>query len=491
MVRYLAAAVSGAVLATAFPPFDIPPLGWFAVGAFLWLVATAPDRTAALFAGYLFGLAFFSSVMWWLANVELLAFYPLMLLEASGFLFVAWVVHRWRDAAPPIFVLAAAGSWALVEFLRVRWPFGGFPWATLGLSISSTPLRPSAEFVGASGWTVLIVAIAAAAVGALRRRGSRLLAALVGGAVVLGAAGLLAPATADGGPLRVAMVQGNSPCPGEHCPDERRLIYEAHLELTKTIAPGSVDLVVWPESSTGFGSHPLADETVAAAVSAEARRIGASILVGGDRSSGPDRFINSNALYDPDGAFVGEYLKTHPVPFGEFVPLRRWLSWIPALDRVPRDMVIGEGPLLFEVGGGPIASVISYEGAFARYERAAARLGAELIVVATNEASFGESPASDQFIATSRVRAAEFGIDIVHAAVSGRSAFVAADGEISGELELFEAGLAVETLHRRAAGPTLYTRTGDLLQVVAILVLGALLVRDRLAVPAVTVGHRE
>jgi apolipoprotein N-acyltransferase len=478
MVRGVAAVISGAALAAAFPPFGLAPLGWAAAGLFLWLVASAASRAQALLTGYLFGLAFFSTVMWWLANVELIAFYPLMLLEAFGFLLVAAVVYRWRDGSPSVFMVAAAGSWALAEFVRVRWPFGGFPWATLGLSISNTPLRQSAQFVGASGWSVILVAIAAVAVAWARgRRGPRLLVGLAGGAVALGLLGLVVPAVAEGGDLRVAIVQGNSPCPGDHCPDERLQIFEAHLELTRTIPAGSVDLVVWPESSTGFGSHPLTDPAVAEAIGEEARRIGAVLLIGGDRSGGPDHFINSNAVFDPSGSFVVEYLKMHPVPFGEFVPYRRLLSWIPALDRVPRDMVRGDGPVVFEVAGGEVASVISYEGAFARYERSAVRQGAQLIVVATNEASFGESPASDQFIAISRVRAAELGTDIVHAAVTGRSAFVSSSGPVTGELGLFESGLSVDTLHLRDAGWTVYTATGDLLQVLAMLSVGALLMR--------------
>jgi hypothetical protein len=46
------------------------------------------------------------------------------------------------------------------------------------------------------------------------------------------------------------------------------------------------------------------------------------------------------------------YIKRRPVPFGEYVPGRRWLGWIPALDQVPRDAIAGPGPQAFEIAPG-------------------------------------------------------------------------------------------------------------------------------------------
>jgi apolipoprotein N-acyltransferase len=59
------------------------------------------------------------------------------------------------------------------------------------------------------------------------------------------------------------------------------------------------------------------------------------------------------------------YVKRRPVPFGEYVPGRRWLSWIPALDQVPRDAVAGPGPQAFTVAPGvTVAVVICFETLF-------------------------------------------------------------------------------------------------------------------------------
>ena len=69
-----------------------------------------------------------------------------------------------------MFVLGTAGGGALAEFLRVRWPIGGFPWGSIGATVGATPLRPSLQWLGATGWGVILAGLAAAAVLAVRRR---------------------------------------------------------------------------------------------------------------------------------------------------------------------------------------------------------------------------------------------------------------------------------------------------------------------------------
>ena len=469
LARLAAALAGGVLLALGYPPFEWTSLSWLGLAGLVWLVATAPTRRTALWCGYLFGLAYFGVILSWLIEVELIAYYPLAMVQAVAVLLMAAGIYRYRDGSPWVFVLAAAGSGALAEFLRVRWPFGGFPWGSIGVTVGATPLRPSAQWFGATGWGVLLTAVAAVAVMVVLRRLSW--KALAGAALALcvaGLAGNLWPAVPEGDPRTVTIVQGNSPCPGTRCPGERQLIYESHLELTRGLSPGA-DLIVWPESSTGGRSDPLHNPVVQEAIGAEALRLDAMILVGGDLDAGPDHFQNVNTVFGPDGTIAGKYHKRHPVPFGEYVPIRPVFEHVPALDRVPRDMIRGDTQALFDLQGIPFGTVISYEGAYARYERQAARSGAAFIVLATNEASFGESQASDQFIAISRVRAAELGMDIVHAAVTGRSAIVRADGRVDGLTDLFETTTVTEAVPARSAGPTLYVRWGDWLQVAAMI----------------------
>ncbi len=460
--------LAGVLVVAGFPPFNWAPVAWAGVALWLYAWRTASSARVAAWSGFAGGAVFFGGLFWWLVNVELIAFWPLVIVQSLFVAFPAWAAWTLRPARHWQWVMGVAGAWGLAEAARVRAPFGGFPWGVIGLTVDLTPLRPSAQWIGATGWSVVIVAVAAVAVLAVVADVSLPHSLLVPGlAVALGVAGLFFPATPGGPTLSVVVVQGNSPCPGSSCPNERLTIFENHLALTRALEPGTYDLVIWPESATGFASDPISRPEFAELIAAEARRLDAYVLVGGDRPAGDRKFINANLLFDPTGTLVAEYRKTHPVPFGEYVPLRRLLEWIPALDRVPRDMVRGDGPVTLQVEGQPVGSVISYEGAFARYPRAAVRAGAGLVVVATNEASFGDSPAADQFIAMSRLRAAENGVDVIHAAVTGKSAILHADGSVDGPTRLFTSEVLPGRVSVRTAGPTLYTRWGDWLQALA------------------------
>jgi apolipoprotein N-acyltransferase len=72
-----------------------------------------------------------------------------------------------------------------------------------------------------------------------------------------------------------------------------------------------------------------------------------------------------------------------------------------------------------------------------------------------------------------RMRAAELGTPVVHAAITGRSAFLSADGTIQSRTEAFEADVLIGTVSFRTAGLTPYARFGDWLQYLAIAAVGA------------------
>ena len=365
-----------------------------------------------------------------------------------------------------------------MEAARVRFPVGGFEWGLTGYALTPYPgARAAAQWIGASGWGVVIAGLAAGLVVAVERRrpGPELIGAFVT-TVALTVAGGLWPALPAGPPLRIAIVQGSTPCPLTHCLDERRVTYEMHLALTRTIPAGSVDLVIWPEGSTGGAdADPVMNPAIGAAIGAEAERIGSHFLVGGDRPISETHWINANVVFGPDGAIVGEYRKRHPVPFGEYIPARPVFDWIPALRQVPRDMIRGEGPAIFHLPIGRIGSVISFEAAFARYGRDEARVGAQLLVVATNEGSYEFTPVSDQLIGMIRMRSSELGLAVAHSAVTGKSTFITGGvmGEVAGFLE--ETVLTAD-LRLSEGGSTLYTRWGEWVQAIAIAGLALLLV---------------
>lgn len=463
-------------MVVAFPPFGV---GVLVVPALSLLLLGVRQGRRPGVVGLVFGWAFLGGLVWWIGKLGLIAVIPLVAVFGAYFGLYGWLMGRVRAWPATHWWIAAVGGWALMEAIRVRFPVGGFEWGLAGYSVASYSWpRGAAQWIGVSGWSVVLVALAAGAVLAIDERRFRIEA--IAPAVVLlmlTAGGALWPAIPDGPPIRVAIVQGSTPCPLTHCLNERRATYEMHLALTRTIAEGSVDLVVWPEGSTGgLDADPVLNPDVAEAMGAEAERIGAHVLAGGDRPVSDEEWINANVVFDPEGEIVGEYRKRHPVPFGEYIPARPWFEWIPALDQVPRDMIKGDDAVVFALPIGRVGSVISFEAAFARYGRDEANAGAQVLVVATNEGSYEFTPVSDQFIGMTRMRSAELGLAVVHSAVTGKSAFITGGevGEVAGFLD--EAVIAAE-LRLSDGARTLYTRWGEWVQGLAIAGLGLLLVR--------------
>jgi apolipoprotein N-acyltransferase len=253
-----------------------------------------------------------------------------------------------------------------------------------------------------------------------------------------------------------------------------------HLAQTRTIPEAGAGLVVWAEGSTGsVDADPILNPDVDEAIAAEARRIHAAFLVGGDRPISESEWINAVVAWDRNGQGLGEYRKRHPVPFGEYIPARPLFDWIPDLSQVPRDMIRGDGPRVFDFDFGRVGTVISFEAAFGRYGRDEAKAGAQLLVVASNEGSYEFTSVSDQFIAMSRMRAAELGVDVVHAAVTGKSTFVTAGGVIGDTTEFLDETVLYADLRLSTGLPTIYTRWGEWVQTLAALIAATVLLRSR------------
>lgn len=470
MRSVLLGAVSGLVLVLAYPPTGA---GWVAVPAialFLWSIRAAGRRGAAWAAGAGFGLTFFTFLFPWIGELGVIALIPLVISQAVfPFVYARWAWSLPTDDAQRWVAMVAAG-WGVMEFVRARFPFGGFPWGMAGYPVGEyDPLRDAAQWIGTSGWSVVVVALAATLVVAVdRRRLEPWMAVAPGVVLALGLAGAVAAVSTDGAEIRTVIVQGSSPCPAQRCSGERRGTYEASLELMRSIPAGAADLVVWPEGSTGFDVDPVLDPAIGDAISAEAARIGAVTLVGGDRPVSDTEWINANVVWTGDGELVGEYQKRHPVPFGEYVPARPLFDWIPDLSRVPRDMIRGDGPVLFDLDGEEFGSVISFESSFARYSRDTVREGARLIVVATSQSSYPFSNASDQLIGMTRMRSAELGVDVVHGSVTGRSTIITDGGDVGERTGLAEITSIAGVVQFRDDGLTMYAALGDWVQYLAI-----------------------
>lgn len=475
---YLVALVSGILLSLAFPEPSLGPLAWFAIAPLLVVTRGRSRRRAALLGG-VFGLGFFGSLLVWISIVGWVAWAILVVMEAA---YIAAFAALWgpasRTVGPVGRVALAAGAWAAIEFLRMATPVVGFTWGQLAQSQHELAWMLRVAGLGGS----FVLAMVVVAIDALVAEAWVSLRAgawgRVGTAVVV-AGGLVAvpfaipPSEATGRAIDVAIVQGNVPDRPPSFEKELEIV-NSHARLTREVA-GDADLVVWPESSVGI--DPEKEPIVGRALSEAARAAGAPMLVGGNLDGdGIEYFVMIFQLSE-QGEIVDRYQKTHLVPFGEYVPARSLLDWIPMLDQVPRDAVRGTVPKVLEVAGGTVAPAISFEGDFGPLVRDRIARGARMIVVATNTSTWEHTWASAQHVAHSQVRAAENGVWVVHAALSGISTFITPEGDALAPTGLYEATTLTETVSF-AEDVTPYARFGDALFLLALVAAAVIVYAD-------------
>ncbi len=470
-LRAAAAVAAGLVMFLAFPPdylsghksaagiWALAPVG---VAVFTLAVRGVPGRRGA-WLGLVTGLAFFLPLLDWVRVIGLDAWAGLGLVQAAYYVPLgAGTAVATRLRGWPVWT---AALWVAEEYVRGRWPFGGLPWGRLAFSQTASPLTPYAALGGAPLVSFITALIGALLALLVLRRPWRVRAGAVAGGAALGLAGLLVPVPTSGKPVTVAVVQGNVPRSGLDFLGQREAVLNNHvqrtLELARQVKAGKLakpSLVVWPENSSDL--DPYTDPDAKAKIAAAVDAIGVPVLVGAvvDDPGNPDKVQNRGIVWDPVTGPGAYYVKRHPVPFGEYIPFRDVLTkLIKRFSLVPRDFAAGTKPGLMQLGPVRIGDVICFEVAYDSIVRDVS--SAQMLVVQTNNATYGHTSLPWQQLAMSRLRAVEHGRAVLIAATSGITAVVNPDGRILGESAEFTPYVQVARVPARTSR-TLADRLG-------------------------------
>ena len=470
----LAAAFGGLVGVAAFPRFGIWPLAFVSVALLSVAVAGRRARTGA-WLGYLYGLTFLLPLLHWTGVYVGSAPWLILCAAFAAFFALLGAVLPVLERLPggPFWVGAA---WVLQEALRDRLPFGGFPWGRLAFSQAESPVRWFAALGGAPLVTFVVavggagLALAARAARPLQLRPLLVGAAVLGLVPVLGllASWPLRPAPDhDGRTATIAVVQGGLPDLALQFESRAEQVLDNHVRQTERLAAevraGTVprpDIVFWPEDASDVDPYrvPGARQKIDRAVQA----VGVPVLVGAIlQGPGPTHRRNVGILWSPTKGPIARYTKRHPVPFGEYIPLRSLAEWVSSdAKTVSQDMVAGHGNGLLRGGPMPIGDVICFEVAYDGLVRSSVAAGAQVVVVQTNNATFGHTAETYQQLAMSQLRAVETGRTVIQAATTGKSAVIGPDGGIRDESgALYSSALLVDTIPLRT-GKTLAVRVG-------------------------------
>jgi apolipoprotein N-acyltransferase len=483
-LRVVASVAAGLTLWLAFPSHD----QWWLAPVSVALLAGAtlgPRPRTSLLLGLVGGLAFFvPTLSWsgiyvgplpWLALAAVQALYvALMCLVAN------WVWRRLRDRDHRWLAYAVVPlAWVVQEYLRSRTPFGGFPWVRLAFSQADSPLARLAAYGGAPlvtaavavcGTGLLVLAHAVVrrqAVPATVGMGVLVVPFLVGGVTSL---------PTDGRHEQIALIQGNVPKPGLDFNAERRKVLDNHVQGTLRLlddATSTPQLIVWPENASDI--DPLRNADARSEIQTTVERAGVPLLIGAILDEPSPKVSNASLFYRPGHAATPErYVKQHPVPFAEYVPFRSFFRiFSDKVDLVRAGFAAGDGPAAFRVGSGDAAwwavPTICFEVAYDGLVRGAVTQPGRtdnVLVVQTNNATFGFTDESEQQFAISRIRAIEHGRSVAHVSTVGVSGIINPDGSVQRTTKLFTADQVVGDVVVRSS-LTVADRVGELPELLA------------------------
>ncbi len=254
-----------------------------------------------------------------------------------------------------------------------------------------------------------------------------------------------------------------------------RVVQTFNAQSREAAARGAV-LTVWPE--TAYPGYLQNSDLAHMQVAAETVRDHQAALIGGVEYDWAQR-KNANALLLllPTGVVSGSYQKRQLVPFGEFVPGRRFLPFLEALHVTTFDMKAGaDSQPLLDAGPviGKVGATICFESSYPRFLREQVARGAGLLVISTDDAWFGRTAAARQHSAIAAVRAAETDRYLVRSAATGISQVISPTGQVLAEADLFRPAVVAAPVQSRSTR-TPYVRWGDWFIGFCVLLLAAAL----------------
>ena len=492
----LASALTGILLALAFPSYQLDWLAWI---AFVPLLLRIRGRKPwqAFFMCWFCGVVFFLGITpWWIKEFPFVS----ILATALGYLYLGFYFALFglflslipgRIRLP---LLIAAPVWVALEYLRSNLSFLAFPWALLGhTQYLNLPLIQMASLTGVYGVSFVIMMANAAIADIIvhfvspsppalspQWRGRFLSSPFYQGFFVLavilaiwGGGWQALRQDHPGKALSVAVVQGNIPQKIKWNREYREQIISHYENLTEEAAKSNPQLIVWPEAATpGF---VLNDLSLLRRMASLVSRFRTYLLVG---SAEYPKFLKTSAklsrgntalFFSPEGKVLGQYLKIRLVPFGECIPYEGIIPWPDfIIQRRKRNFdIAGSEATLFQVEGDQFGTLICWEVLFPDLTRNLVKKGADFVINLTNEAWFGRIAFPYQMLSSCVFRAVENRVNLVRCANTGISCFIDPYGRVTGRVtnksqDIFVSGTLSQNIFI-SPPRTSYTRHGDLL----------------------------
>lgn len=488
--------LSAALLIFSFPDFNLWPLAWVALVPVFAAVARRPQRGRAFLLGWLMGTLFFYGSCYWLTHAMIrygdipawVAYLVLIpgpliagLFPGLCLLLLAHALARWSVRA----LFVAPVFWAALEWARLG--VIGQLWNAVGYSQAYVPsLIQTARWGGVYAVGFLIVttnaALAYLVLSKTRRALITTAVAILLIAFITLTAHLNAKSEATANSIEepaavLIAVQPNVPMDSVDLKEMEALV-ERHRTLSESAlqewdkssntnqSSTLPRVVVWPESPMYF--KYARDSQFRDFLTTFAAKNRVSVIFNSQEPAPADGTYNAAVMVNEEGRLVAQYDKIRLLPFGEYVPLPRWLpgvSWIPTM---VGDFTPGVDYPLMPIGQARAGVFICFESAFPAIARRLAQDGADMLINISNDGYLGQTPVMRQHLANAIFRAVENARPVARVTNTGITAFITARGEVLDATAGFQTSVRTWTVRRAGNGQTFYTRHGDLFVVICV-----------------------
>ena len=481
--KVILAILSGAMLTASFPPSRLSFLAWFALVPLL-ISINNESFSRAFKLGFIAGTTHYLTLIYWIVvvlgrygNLSILtSLGPFVLLCLYLALYPAFFsgITTWLRGSRFV-LLFMASIWVGLEYVRAKL-LTGFPWCLLGYTqYENLHLIQIADLCGVYGISFLIILSNGLLYHLFFRRHDKgngilrweiLIILLVGGGALAYGHYSLTAGHMEKGPHRMVntvIIQANIDQSLKWEPAHQTETMATYQRLTRAAYDFKPDLIVWPETSAPFFFQ---DDVVFTPKILSLARESNSVLVFGspayNQIHGKTKYYNRAYLITSDDQPPQYYDKVKLVPFGEYVPLKRYLFFINRL--VPAAGDFEPGNRIAPLKGRQVLPgiLICFEAIFPELASTQTREGANILINLTNDAWFGRTSAPYQHLSMAVFRAVENRRPMIRAANTGFSAFIGPDGRIIALSSLFEEETLKASIGISNSPLTFYARFGDL-----------------------------
>ena len=481
LTGWVAAMISAALLILSFPDFDLWPLAWLGLVPLLVAIAHRPAPWRSFLIGWLAGTVFFYGSCHWLTysmihygGIPLWAAYLLLIpgaltlgLLPGLFSFVlARLIRKWSTRV----LFAAPFIWGALEWARLS--LTGQLWNAIGYSQAYQPLLiQTARWGSVYAVSFLIVSVNAAVAFLILERSKK--SAVFAGltlfvvAIVSFASYKTSTALAEitnSPDLIVVALQPNVPMNLIKSTDEMRELTARHVAMSEDALKQLTDeaaprLVIWPESPMNFayGTDPKFRELLIQF----ARENHTAVLFNSQELAPNDGLYNSALFVNQQGNLAGQYDKIRLLPFGEYVPLPRWLPGAGLITAIVGDFTPGMAYRLIPVGAMRVGVFICIESAYPSIARTFTSEGADVLINISNDGYLGPTAVMRQHLANAVFRAVENGRPLLRVTNSGITAYITPNGQVKDQTEGFQTAVRAWKIGRHRSADTLYSKHGD------------------------------